>query len=275
MNRLQYSNIVTAALTEDIGCGDVTTDGILKDETGCAEIVAHEKGVLAGMPVAAEVFHQIDPSLSFTCLYRDGDSFNPGDVLARVEGSAASILKGERVALNFLQRMSGIATHTRAAVEEVAGTKARITDTRKTTPGLRGLEKYAVRTGGGQNHRFNLSDLVLIKDNHIRAAGSISQAVSRVRKSAGFPLKIEVEVTTLKQVKEALNCEVDIIMLDNMPTAEMYAAVNLVAGRALTEASGGITMDRLHEVASTGVDLISMGLLIHGSRALDLSLNLI
>ncbi len=275
MDRLQYSHIVAAALAEDLGFGDVTTDSILRDETGCAEIVARENGVLAGMPVVVEVFLQIEPALTFTCLYRDGESFNRGDVLARIEGPVASILKGERVALNFLQRLSGIATKTRAAVEMVAGTKAVIIDTRKTTPGLRVLEKYAVRMGGGRNHRFNLSDLVLIKDNHIRAAGSISEAVARIRRHAGFPHKIEVEASTLKQVKEALACGVEVIMLDNMTTAEMCAAVNLVAGRALLEASGGINAERLHEVAATGVDLISMGTLTHGSRALDLALNLL
>jgi len=275
MNRLLYSHIVAAALAEDLGFGDVTTEGLLTDEAGKAQVVACESGVLAGMPVAAEVFRLIDPYLTLTSLCRDGDSFNPGDVLASIEGSLASILKGERVALNFLQRLSGIATRTSVAVTKVAGTKARITDTRKTTPGLRVLEKYAVRMGGGENHRYSLSDLVLIKDNHIFAVGSISEAVARARKHAGFPVKIEVETTALKQVREALDCGVDIIMLDNMSDEEMTAAVNLVAGRALVEASGGISEERLYRVACTGVDLISIGALTHGSRALDLALNLL
>jgi nicotinate-nucleotide pyrophosphorylase (carboxylating) len=185
------------------------------------------------------------------------------------------ILTGERTALNFLQRLSGIATATRTAVDAVSGTNARILDTRKTTPGLRLLEKYAVRAGGGENHRYNLSDLILIKDNHIRGAGSITQAVSRVRQHCRFAAKIEVEAATLKDVEEALACGVEIIMLDNMNTGQMVEAVRLVAGRALVEASGAIRQDQLFGVAATGVDYISLGCLTHSVRALDLSLNLL
>jgi nicotinate-nucleotide pyrophosphorylase (carboxylating) len=272
---LQYSSIVAAALKEDIGFGDLTTGFIFGSETGKAEIVAREPGVVAGLNVAAEVFAQVDESINFTNRYNDGDTYAAGDVLASLHGPVAGILTGERTALNFLQRLSGIATATRTAVDAVSGTNARILDTRKTTPGLRLLEKYAVRAGGGENHRYNLSDLVLIKDNHIRGAGSITQAVSRVRQHCRFAAKIEVEAATLKDVEEALACGVEIIMLDNMNTGQMVEAVRLVAGRALVEASGAIRQDQLFGVAATGVDYISLGCLTHSVRALDLSLNLL
>jgi nicotinate-nucleotide pyrophosphorylase (carboxylating) len=273
---LQYKAIVSAALTEDISLGDRTTDSIFTGkEEGAAIIETREAGVVAGLFVAEQVFHQMDREVHFFAGFRDGDEIRPGDCLARIEGPVASILRGERTALNFLQRMSGIATVTRAAVQEVSGTGARIVDTRKTTPGLRILEKYAVRIGGGENHRFHLGDMVLIKDNHIRGAGSIREAVSRVRKQCGFPMKIEVEAASLDDVREALACGVEIIMLDNMTTTKMTEAVKLVNGNSLIEASGGITEGRLKEVAATGVDLISLGYLTHGYRALDLSLNLL
>lgn len=274
LHRLLFKNIVASALREDLGSGDLTTGSIFTGETGEASILAREMGIVAGLPVAAEVFAQVDHRVSFVPNFSDGDLVEPGDCLVYLQGPLASILQGERVALNFLQRLSGIATATRRAAECVSGTGARIVDTRKTTPGLRILEKYAVRVGGGQNHRFSLADMVLIKDNHIRGAGSISEAVARVRKHSGFTIKVEVEASTLDEVNEALSCGVDVIMLDNMTIEEMREAVHLVNGRALLEASGGITEDRLREVAQTGVDLISLGYLTHGARALDLSLKL-
>lgn len=274
MHPLQFKEIIKAALFEDLSLGDKTTDSIFSDESGKAEIISRENGIIAGLPVAAEVFAQVGGA-RFMAHVKDGDSIKPGDCIATIEGYVSSILKGERTALNFLQRLSGIATQTAAAVELVAGTGTRIVDTRKTTPGLRILEKYAVRIGGGENHRFNLGDMVMIKDNHIKGAGSITEAVDRVRKSVGFPVKIEVEAASLSDVDEALTCRVDVIMLDNMPVTDMAAAVALVGGAALTEASGGITESQLKEVAKTGVDLISLGYLTHSYRSFDLSLLLL
>ena len=274
MHRLLYKDIVANALAEDLGSGDWTTGSIFGNEDGEAVIAAKESGILAGLSVAEEVFAQVNRQICFITDFQDGEMINIGDCAASLRGPVAAILMGERVALNFLQRMSGIATSTRAAVEIIRGSRAKITDTRKTTPGLRVLDKYAVRTGGGVNHRFSLADMVLIKDNHIRGAGSISKAVDRVRRHCGFPVKIEVETATLDEVKEAVDCGVDIIMLDNMTTGLMAEAVNLIAGRALVEASGGISRERLSEVASAGVDLISLGYLTNNSCALDLSLKL-
>ena len=274
MHPLQFKSIVSSALMEDLSLGDRTTDSIFSNEVGRASIVAREAGVVAGLQVAANVFEQVDVDVAFQPICKDGFMLKPGDLVATVTGSVAAILKGERTALNFLQRMSGVATQAQAAVQEVAGTKARIVDTRKTTPGLRVLEKYAVRVGGGENHRFNLADMVMIKDNHIEGAGSITTAVTRVREHVGFPVKVEVEAATLQQVEEALLCQVDVIMLDNMSNADMAAAVTLVNGCALVEASGGITVERLRQVAETGVDLISLGYLTHSYKALDLSLKL-
>ncbi len=275
MDILQYRGVVATALAEDLSFGDRTTDSIFSNELATAEIVTREAGVVAGLAVAAETFAQVDNRVLFNAVCADGDSIKPGDCLAKIEGPIASILKGERTALNFLQRMSGIASMARLAAEQLAGTAAKVTDTRKTTPGLRILEKYAVRVGGGENHRFHLGDMVLIKDNHICGAGSITEAVSRVRKNTGFTVKIEVEAASMEEVMEALSCKADIIMLDNMTSEEMSQAVKVVAKRALVEASGGITFSRLREVAETGVDLISLGYLTHGYRALDLSLNVV
>ncbi len=274
MHPLQFRSIVSTALAEDLSLGDRTSDSIFDGERASAVIETREAGVVSGLPVVAEVFFQLDKGLDFTANFKDGDEMHPGDCLARLEGPVASILKGERTALNFLQRMSGIATATRSAVEKVRGTRAKIVDTRKTTPGLRILEKYAVRMGGGENHRFNLGDMVLIKDNHIKGAGSISAAVARVREKCSFPVKVEVEAAAIEDVLEALACRVDVIMLDNMTTALMAEAVKLVGGRTLVEASGGVTEGRLREIAATGVDLISVGYLTHSYRSLDISLNL-
>ncbi len=272
MQRSLIKEIVAWAIAEDLGWRDITTDSIFSTEEGKAALVAREDGIIAGLEVAREVFRQVDPHLSYTTDLQDGNVISAGAELVKLEGPVAGILKGERVALNFLQRMSGTATATGEAVEAVRGTGARITDTRKTTPGLRILEKHAVRMGGGENHRFNLSDMALIKDNHIRRAGSIRKAVEKVKERAGFTVKIEVEVENLEELQEALASGVDIIMLDNMPVPQMAEAVRLINRRALCEASGGITRDKLLEVAQTGVDLISLGYLTGGSQRLDLAL---
>ncbi len=268
--------IIERALEEDIGNGDITTDSIVGiDEEVCALIHAGEPGVIAGLPVAGAVFNMLDPDIDFSRHFSDGQRVEQGQLLASVRGNGRCILKGERVALNLMQRLSGIATQTSRLVSLIAQYKARIIDTRKTTPGLRILEKYAVRTGGGFNHRFGLYDAVLIKDNHLKAAGSISRAVELVKASAPFAMKIEVEVEDLAGVAEALSAGVDIIMLDNMSVSEMSQAVELAAGKVLLEASGGITEQTVVSVAQTGVDLISVGYLTHSARALDIGLELI
>jgi nicotinate-nucleotide pyrophosphorylase (carboxylating) len=243
---------------------------------GKASILVKRDGVLVGIDVAKEVFRQVDPSLHFKALVKDGAKVRKGDVVATVEGKVASILKAERTALNFLQHLSGIATETARYVDAVLGTKAIITDTRKTIPGLRLLEKYAVRAGGGRNHRLNLGDGVLIKDNHLAALRTsgvgLEEAVKKARKRAPRAMKVEVEVESVKQAQEALSAGADIIMLDNMNVNDMRRVVKLVQGRALLEASGGITLDNVRSVAESGVDLISVGALTHSAKALDISL---
>lgn len=271
--------IVEHAIREDLGLGDVTTDALIPPElAGKGAILVKAKGVLAGRDVAALVFHKIDQSIGFKALKKDGSRLNPGDVIAQIEGSAGSILRGERTALNFLQRLSGIATETARYVEAVSGLKAKILDTRKTAPGLRALDKYAVRVGGGHNHRFHLGDGVLIKDNHLAALRSqgtgIREAIARARLRAPHSLKIEVEAGSLEEAKEALDAEVDALLLDNMPIEEMRRIVQMAKGQALLEASGGITLANVRAVAETGVDLISVGALTHSTRALDMSLEL-
>ncbi|WP_126424711.1 carboxylating nicotinate-nucleotide diphosphorylase [Brevibacillus marinus] len=262
-------------LQEDIGFGDITTNSTIPaHEQGTGIIYTKEAGVIAGLDIAQEVFQLLDSSLVFRPLAADGDRVEKGTTLAEVEGSVRSILSGERLALNLLQRLSGIATRTRQYVEAVQGTKARVVDTRKTTPGLRMLEKYAVRVGGGHNHRYALYDAVLIKDNHIKGAGGIGKAVQAVRAAIPHTMKIEVETETLSQVREALDAGADIIMLDNMPLEMMREAVALVAGRAVVEASGGVTLETIGAIAGTGVDVISVGALTHSVRALDISLDL-
>ncbi|MBI2908148.1 MAG: carboxylating nicotinate-nucleotide diphosphorylase [Chloroflexi bacterium] len=275
----QIEAAVDAALAEDLGLGDVTTRALLPpDLTGKGVVLAKEAGVLCGLPVAACVFRNVDSTVSFKPALSDGSRVRPGDVCATVEGTLASILMAERVALNFLQRLSGVATATAGYVAEVTGTKATVVDTRKTTPGLRLLEKYAVRVGGGRNHRFHLGDGVLIKDNHLaalRAEGKgIKEAVALARHAAPHTLKIETEVEDIAEAKEALEAGADVILLDNMPTEEMRRVVEVVAGRALLEASGGITLDNVRAVAQTGVDLISIGALTHSVKALDISLEI-
>jgi nicotinate-nucleotide pyrophosphorylase (carboxylating) len=273
----QVEQIVSNALAEDLGSGDVTTEVLIPFAlVGKASILVKRDGVLAGIDVAKEVFRQVDPSLHFKALVRDGAKVRKGDVVATVEGKVASILRAERTALNFLQHLSGIATETARYVDAVLGTKAIITDTRKTIPGLRLLEKYAVRAGGGRNHRLNLGDGVLIKDNHLvalRSSGAgLGEAVKKARKRAPRAMKVEVEVESVKQAREALSAGADIIMLDNMNVKAMRRVVELVQGRALLEASGGVTLVNVRSVAEAGVDLISVGALTHSAKALDISL---
>ena len=265
--------LISRSLKEDVGTGDITTNSTIPaDKTITGRFLAKEDGVLCGVEICREVFRTVDPTIELEFFFADGDAFCKGDVLATVSGNARAILTGERLALNLLQHMSAISTRTREAVEKVAGTGARIADTRKTTPGLRVLEKYAVKCGGGSNHRFNLADGVLIKDNHIEAAGGIANAVKMARENIPHTLKIEVEVETFPQLEEALAAKADIIMLDNMSNEEMKKAVEIVAGRAVTEASGNMGEKDLRAVAETGVDLISIGALTHSVKALDISL---
>jgi nicotinate-nucleotide pyrophosphorylase (carboxylating) len=267
--------LIAKALKEDVGHGDITTSAILSgDEGGNAHAVAKEDMVVAGIELFKEVFLSVDPDMGFHTDSHDGAAAKNGAVLAEISGTIRNILIAERVALNFLQRLCGIATLTRAYVEAVKGTGAKIIDTRKTTPCLRDLEKYAVRMGGGYNHRFGLDGGALIKDNHIRAAGGISNAVRCIRDTIPLTLKIEVEVQDLKEVEEALASGVDIIMLDNMKTEEMREAVSLIKGRAIVEASGNVTLHRVREIAETGVDYISVGALTHSAPAADISLNI-
>lgn len=273
MNTLGLDALLTAALQEDVGTGDITTESCIPPEAvSRGRFLAKEDLVLCGLDVAKRVFELTDPTLSFTALRRDGELVKKGEYFAEVSGCSRSILTGERVALNLMQRMSGIATRTAQAVSAVAGTKTRVVDTRKSTPGLRVLEKYAVRVGGGGNHRFNLADGVLIKDNHISAAGGIREAIAAVRQNAPHTLRIEVETETLEQVDEALGSGADIIMLDNMDNETMRIAVQRIAGRALTEASGNMGERDLRSVAETGVDFISVGALTHSVRSSDISL---
>lgn len=273
LSPLVIDPIIENALCEDIGTGDITTESAVAPATKMrGRLLAKESGRVCGLPVFCRVFSLLDASIDIKLNIREGDDVQKGDVIAVITGPARPVLSGERVALNFLQRLSGIATRTAQAVEEIAGTRARITDTRKTTPGLRILEKYAVRVGGGCNHRFNLSDGILIKDNHIRAAGSISAAVAAARANAPHTLKIEVEVENSLMIDEALSCGADVIMLDNMDVPAIAEAVRQIAGRALIEVSGNMGERELRPVAAAGVDLISIGALTHTVRAMDLSL---
>jgi len=267
--------IINLALEEDLGGGDLTTDAVIGPEiNGKATLLARDELVLAGMSVFQQVFKEIDPGIQFEDFFKDGDLIPAGAKVCLLTGSLAYILKGERTALNFLQRMSGIATLTRQYVEK-AGTSVQVLDTRKTAPGHRWLDKYAVRTGGGANHRFGLSDGVLIKDNHIAAAGSITRAVELAAKNAPHTVKIEVEVENLAGTEEALKAGADIIMLDNMDPERMREAVRMVKGKAKIEASGGIDLDTITGVAGTGVDYISVGALTHSPKAADFSLEIL
>ena len=279
MDATLLSELARQALTEDGAWQDVTTAATVDPaQRGAATVLAKREGVIAGLPVMAAVFAAIDPTIRFLPLISDGDRVRKGDHIATLEGSYAAILRGERVALNFLQRMSATATMAAQAVAGAAGSNARIIDTRKTTPGLRYLERYAVRAGGGKNHRYNLADGILIKDNHLaalRARGmGIADAVRLSREHSPHTLRVELEVTTLDELDEGLAAGADIILLDNMTVEQMAEAVRRCQGRAMTEASGGITPENIAEVASTGVDLISLGALTHSAPALDISLEL-
>lgn len=269
------SDLVARALTEDIGHGDITTELSIPPGTQAHGVfLAKQAGVLSGLYVAQECFRQLDDTVRFEPRVTEGDAFAVGAVLAEVTGSAASLLTAERVALNFLQRLCGTATLTRAFVAKVSDTRARIVDTRKTTPGLRVLEKAAVRAGGGRNHRFALYDGILLKDNHIAAVRGISQAVTAARAGAPHTLRIEVEVTTLQQLREAMAAGADAVLLDNMGLDLLEQAVVLAGGRVLLEASGGVNLDTVADIAQTGVDLISVGALTHSASAIDISLEL-
>ncbi|MBQ7822510.1 MAG: carboxylating nicotinate-nucleotide diphosphorylase [Clostridia bacterium] len=269
----QTDAILKYALEEDIGTGDITTLSTIPENARAhGRYIAKESGIICGLDVAKRTFELLGADAEFTMYKKDGDAVEKGDVIAEVVGNAVGVLTGERTGLNIMQRLSGVASATNKAVKAIEGTKAKICDTRKTTPGLRVLEKYAVRVGGGTNHRFNLADGVLIKDNHIVAAGSITNAVSAAKKSVPHTLKIEVEVEDLDQLNEALAAGADIIMLDNMSNEDMAKAVKLTAGRALLEASGNMGERDLRAVAETGVDLISIGALTHSVKALDISL---
>lgn len=275
----QVDEIISLALAEDTSHGDVTSEVLIPPWLrGKASMLVKEEGVLAGVEVAGRVFLKVDPSLEVAVLIKDGVSVKPGDIIATVSGKVASILKAERVALNFLQRLSGIASQTARYVAETRGSYAVITDTRKTTPGLRLLEKYAVRMGGGRNHRFHLADGVLIKDNHLvamRALGlRLKDIVAKAKQNAPKGLTVEVEVTTAEEAMEAVEAGADVIMLDNMTPDEMRRVVGLLSGRVRLEASGGITLDKVRAVAGAGVDIISVGALTHSPRALDISLEL-
>ena len=273
MWRKNLDTLVDAALKEDMPRGDITSENIisLKSQSR-AIILAKEDGVLAGIYVAERVFKKIDPSISFEIHQKDGAGIKRGEKLAVLKGPSVSLLKGERTALNFLQRLSGIATETSNFAQALKNTKTKVLDTRKTTPGLRNLEKYAVKMGGGENHRLDLSEMVMIKDNHLKIIGSISEALLLAKKKIKPGIKIEVEVTSLQEVKEAVKNGADIIMLDNMPLNKMKEAVDWVRGRVPIEVSGNVTLSKAKKIAQIGVDFISVGALTHSYKSLDISM---
>lgn len=272
---LLVRDAVTRALAEDLGlAGDITSQSTLpRGSTLVATMGAREAGIISGLALAAEAFAQSGPDVRFEALVADGDTVGPGTVVARIDGDARQALSGERVALNYLNHMSGIATLTARFVAEIAGTKSRICDTRKTTPGLRALEKYAVRCGGGSNHRFNLADAILIKDNHIAVAGGVKQAIDAAKRFAGHLVAIEIEVDTLDQLAEALEAGATAVLLDNMDNDRLRRAVALNAGRARLEASGGVTLERVRSIAETGVDFISSSRITMAAVPLDIGLD--
>lgn len=268
-------NIITNALMEDINYIDAAADNLIPPEhESSAYYVAKDSGVVCGIEIAKRVFELSGENVTFKILMADGTKVKKGDIIAELEGSTLTMLKGERTALNILQHMSGIATATNKCVELVAGTKAAVTDTRKTLPGLRALQKYAVTVGGGKNHRYNLSDAAMLKDNHIDAYGGITAAVTALREKIGHTVKIEVEVRTLDELREALDNKVEIIMLDNMSCEEMKEAVEITNGRALLEASGNVTAENIRSVAETGVNIISLGALTHSVKCFDISMKI-
>ncbi len=274
---LVAESVVRAALLEDIGHGgDLTTDAIVDPQRqATARIVARQSGIVAGLPFALTAFRLLDERTEVKALIAEGERVEPGGVVAEIEARARAILTGERTALNLLCRLSGIATATRTLVDLVAGTHAKIVDTRKTTPGLRALERYAVACGGGSNHRFGLDDAVLIKDNHLVIAGSVRAAIDGTRARVGHTIKIEVEVENFNQLREALAQPIDAVLLDNMTPEQLAEAVRIVDGRVLTEASGGVTQANVAEIARTGVDVISVGSITHSAPALDFSLEML
>ncbi len=268
-------NIITTALMEDINYIDAAADNLIPEEhRSSAYYVAKDTGVVCGIEVAKRVFELAGGDVDFRIFMKDGTKVQKGDIIAELEGSTLTLLKGETAALNLLQHMAGIATATNKRVELVTGTKASVTDTRKTLPGLRALQKYSVTVGGGKNHRFNLSDAAMLKDNHIDAYGGITPAVTALREKIGHTVKIEVEVRTLDELKEALDNKVEIIMLDNMTNDEMKKAVEITDGRALLEASGNVTAENIRSVAETGVDIISLGVLTHSVKCFDISMKI-
>lgn len=275
MKLLQFyiDDIIKTALTEDINYIDSTTDLLIdENDRSDAYFIAKASGIIAGLDVALRVFELLDDTVEIKRHFKDGDKVEKGDVIAEFSGKTAALLKGERTALNLLQHMSGIASYTGKCVAAVAGTNASICDTRKTLPGLRALQKYSVVMGGGRNHRYNLSDAAMLKDNHIDAYGGITNAVNALRAKAGHMLKIEVETRNFDELDEALACGADVIMLDNMSCEDMKKAVEITAGRAKLEASGNVTLDNIREVAMTGVDIISLGALTHSVSAFDISM---
>jgi len=273
VNLKLVDRIIENALAEDIGPGDITTSAVVDPELrGEARLLAKEELILAGIEVFSRVFSILDPGITVESQYHDGDVVRDGAWIARLKGPLKGILIGERTALNFLQHLSGIATLTRRYVEKTYPATVRVVDTRKTTPGLRILEKYAVRVGGGSNHRFGLFDGILIKDNHIAAAGSISRAVERLKSRVPHTVRIEVEVADIKGLEEAINVGADAVLLDNMSPEEMSRAVSVAGGRVILEASGGVNLESIREIAKTGVDLISVGAITHSARSVDISL---
>lgn len=276
MDKLYIKDIIATALKEDMPLGDITTDNLISaDATSTARLIAKENGVIAGLGVCEAVFHYLDSTVEFKKNVVDGSRVQKGDTIAEIKGNTRVLLKGERTALNLLQRLSGIATATREYSDKIKGFSAKIVDTRKTVPGLRYLDKYAVKAGGGSNHRFSLSDGVLIKDNHIKAAGGVKKAIELCREQIPHTIKIEVETETFEQVKEAVEAKADIIMLDNMTPDMMKEAVKLIGKRALVEASGNVSLETVYGIAATGVDLISVGKLTHSVKALDISMRII
>lgn len=276
LNQMYVDNLIKTALLEDINYIDVTTDYLIdEDQQGAAQFLAKADGVLCGLDVALRVFELLQPDFKAEVFKKDGDQLKKGDIIAKVYGKTRTILKGERTALNLIQHMSGIATATNEAVKIVEGTKASIVDTRKTLPGMRPLQKYAVTVGGGKNHRYNLSDAAMLKDNHVDAGGGITNAVKKLKSKLGHMTKVELEVRTLDELREALSVDVDVIMLDNMSNEMMAEAVKITDGKAILEASGGITAETLRGVAETGVDIISIGALTHSVKAFDISLKIL
>ena len=276
LNQFYVDNLIKTALREDINYVDITTDYLItEDQENEAKFLAKADGVLCGIEVALRVFTLIQPDFQYEVFIHDGEEVKKGDTIAKIKGKTRTILKGERTALNLLQHMSGISSMTNRIVKIVEGTNASIADTRKTLPGMRPLQKYAVTVGGGKNHRFNLSDAAMLKDNHVDAGGGITAAVTKLRTKLGHMAKVELEVRTLDELREALSVDVDVIMLDNMDNDTMREAVKIADGKALLEASGGITEETIRGVAETGVDIISIGALTHSVKAFDISLKII